>query len=83
MFIGYARTSTVDQIAGLEAQLKELRSAGCEKIFQEQASSVDVRNQLQSAIEFIREGDALIVTKLDRLAGVSYVFFLFGLITIP
>jgi DNA invertase Pin-like site-specific DNA recombinase len=68
MFIGYARTSTVDQIAGLEAQLKELQTAGCEKIFQEQTSSVDVRSQLQSAIEFIREGDTLIVTKLDRLA---------------
>ncbi len=68
MFIGYARTSTVDQVAGFEAQLKELLSAGCEKIFREQVSSVELRTQLQAAIEFIREGDALIVTKLDRLA---------------
>lgn len=68
MLIGYARTSTVDQIAGLEAQLKVLLSAGCGKIFQEQTSSIDVRSQLQSAIEFIREGDTLIITKLDRLA---------------
>lgn len=68
MIIGYARTSTADQIAGLEAQLRELQAAGCEKIFKEQASSVDTRIQLQSAIEFIREGDVLVVTKLDRLA---------------
>ena len=68
MIIGYARTSTADQIAGLEAQLKELQLAGCEKIFQEQASSVAVRLQLRSAIEFSREGDLLVVTKLDRLA---------------
>ncbi len=68
MLIGYARTSTVDQVAGFEAQIKELLSAGCEKIFREQVSSIDIRNQLQSAVEFIREGDTLIVTKLDRLA---------------
>jgi DNA invertase Pin-like site-specific DNA recombinase len=68
MIIGYARTSTTDQIAGLEAQLRELQSAGCAKIFKEQASSVDTRVQLESAIEFIREGDVLVVTKLDRLA---------------
>lgn len=68
MIIGYARTSTVDQKAGLEAQLKELQSVGCEKIFHEQASSIEMRSQLRSAMEFIREGDALVVTKLDRLA---------------
>lgn len=68
MIIGYARTSTTDQIAGLEAQLRELQAAGCEKIFSEKASSVDIRPQLQSAIEFVREGDFLVITKLDRLA---------------
>lgn len=68
MNIGYARTSTVDQIAGFETQLKELKTAGCKKIFQEQVSSVGVRTQLQLAIDFSREGDLLIVTKLDRLA---------------
>lgn len=68
MIIGYARTSTTDQIAGLEAQLRELQLAGCAKIFKEQASSVDTRVQLESAIEFIRESDVLVVTKLDRLA---------------
>lgn len=68
MIIGYARTSTVDQIAGLEAQLRDLRDAGCEKIYQEQISSVASRAQLQAAIEFVRDGDVLVVSKLDRLA---------------
>jgi DNA invertase Pin-like site-specific DNA recombinase len=68
MIIGYARTSTADQIAGLEAQLKELQSAGCEKIFREQASSIEARCQLRSAIEFARENDVFVITKLDRLA---------------
>jgi DNA invertase Pin-like site-specific DNA recombinase len=69
MKVGYARTSTLDQKHGLAAQLEELQAAGCEKIFQEQLSSVDEnRSQLEAAIEFVREGDELIVTKLDRLA---------------
>ena len=68
MIVGYARTSTVDQVAGFEAQVKELAAAGCEKVFHEQVSSVTVRLQLQSALEFIREGDVFVVTKLDRLA---------------
>ncbi|MDG4650179.1 recombinase family protein [Roseibacterium sp. SDUM158017] len=70
MLIGYARTSTLDQKAGLEAQREELRSAGCEKVFEEQVSSVDTaaRTRLAEAIEYIREGDTLIVTRLDRLA---------------
>lgn len=68
MKIGYARTSTVDQIAGLEAQLSELQAAGCEKIFHEQVSSIVIRKELQAAMEFVREGDMLVVTKIDRLA---------------
>lgn len=68
MIIGYARTSTVDQIAGFEAQLRELEAANCQKIFREQVSSVAVRAQLEAALEFGREGDVLVVTKLDRLA---------------
>ena len=63
-----ARTSTVDQVAGFEAQFKELSASGCEKIFREQVSSVTVRLQLQSALEFVRDGDVFVVTKLDRLA---------------
>lgn len=68
MIIGYARTSTVDQIAGFEAQLRELEAANCKKIFREQVSSIAVRVQLEGALEFAREGDVLVVTKLDRLA---------------
>lgn len=70
MLIGYARTSTTDQEAGYEAQLRDLQAAGAEKIFGEQVSSVDVdaRAQLAAALEYVREGDKLIVTKLDRLA---------------
>lgn len=68
MLIGYARTSTSDQKAGLDAQLKALQKAGAEKTFSEQVSSVAERTKLAAAIEFAREGDTLIVSKLDRLA---------------
>ena len=68
MIVGYARTSTLDQVAGFDAQIKELKAAGCDKLFQEQVSSVGKRGQLEASIEFIREGDVLVVTKLDRLA---------------
>jgi DNA invertase Pin-like site-specific DNA recombinase len=66
--VGYARTSTLDQQAGFDAQIRDLTAAGCEKIFSEQVSSVGKRPQLEAALDFIREGDTLIVTKLDRLA---------------
>jgi DNA invertase Pin-like site-specific DNA recombinase len=68
MLIGYARTSTLEQEAGLRAQKATLAGIGCEKVFEEQTSSVGKRPALLSAMEFVREGDALIVTKLDRLA---------------
>ncbi len=68
MLVGYARTSTVEQVAGFEAQMKELEVTQCEKIFREQVSSVDRRAQLQAALEFVRQGDVLVTTKLDRLA---------------
>jgi DNA invertase Pin-like site-specific DNA recombinase len=68
MLIGYARTSTTEQVAGLEAQERELRAAGVEKLFREQTSSVGERRQLEAALEFAREGDTLVITKLDRLA---------------
>lgn len=70
MIIGYARTSTIDQTAGLEAQRRDLNEAGCDRIFAEQVSSVDKdkRTKLEEALEFVREGDTLVVTKLDRLA---------------
>ena len=68
MLIGYARVSTTDQIAGLDAQVRDLRATGCTKIFVEQVSSVAARAQLVLAIEFVREGDVLVTTKMDRLA---------------
>ncbi|MGR3503564.1 recombinase family protein [Pseudaestuariivita sp.] len=68
--IGYARTSTLDQKAGLDAQKRDLEAAGCDRLFIEQVSSVDVkeRHKLAEALDFMREGDTLTVTRLDRLA---------------
>ena len=68
MLIGYARTSTTDQQAGFEAQLVELKAYGCERMYQEQVSAVASRGELDRAIDMLREGDKLVVTKLDRLA---------------
>ena len=69
MMIGYARTSTADQEAGLEAQERDLRTAGCDRVFSEQVSATAAkRPQLAAALEFLRQGDVLAVTKPDRLA---------------
>jgi DNA invertase Pin-like site-specific DNA recombinase len=69
VLIGYARTSTTDQKAGLEAQLRDLKAAGCRKVFREELSSLAAtRPQLEAALDWVREEDVLIVTKLDRLA---------------
>src|SRR3954447_16853576 len=68
MHIGYARTSTAEQEAGLEAQERDLRAAGCQKVFSEQVSSVARRERLEAALDYVREGDTLIVTRPDRLA---------------
>lgn len=68
MLIGYARVSTVDQVAGLEAQERDLRATGCTKLMMERVSSVAQRDQLAAALDFAREGDTLVVTRLDRLA---------------
>ena len=68
MLVGYARVSSVGQ--DLEVQLDQLSAAGCEKIFAEKRSgrSVKDRPQLQEALQFAREGDTLVVTRIDRLA---------------
>lgn len=65
--VGYARTSTRDQEAGLEAQIRDLRAAGCTEIFSEQVSSVGERAEFDRALASLRGGDKLVVTKLDRL----------------
>lgn len=66
--VGYARTSTSEQVAGLEAQERDLRAAGVTKLYSEQVSSIAHREALQQALDYIREDDVFIVTKLDRLA---------------
>ena len=67
MIIGYARVSTDGQ--SLESQEAALRNAGAEKVFAEKVSgAVTDRRQLAKAIAALREGDVLLVTRLDRLA---------------
>jgi DNA invertase Pin-like site-specific DNA recombinase len=68
MLVGYARTSTADQKAGLAGQDRDLRAAGVEKVFSEQVSSVAQRAVLTECLSFLRGGDVLVVTKPDRLA---------------
>lgn len=66
MEIGYARVSSNGQ--NLQSQIELLKKAGCEKIFQEKRSGTqtDKRVELQNALDFVREGDSFIVTRLDR-----------------
>ncbi len=68
MLVGYARVSSLGQ--SLEVQEAALREAGCEKLFAEKRSGTtrQGREALQEALEFVREGDVLLVTRLDRLA---------------
>jgi DNA invertase Pin-like site-specific DNA recombinase len=67
MLVGYARVSTIDQNPAL--QMDALRAAGCDRIFTEKASgSHRDRPQLQAALDYLREGDVLVVWKLSRLA---------------
>jgi DNA invertase Pin-like site-specific DNA recombinase len=68
LIVGYARTSTWDQTAGLAAQQRELKAWGCEKIFAAQASGAGQRKRLAECLAFLHEGDVLTVTKPDRLA---------------
>lgn len=67
MLVGYARVSTTDQ--DLSIQLAALSGAGCEKVFAEKKTGTNTqRDELQAAMEFVREGDVLLVTRLDRFA---------------
>ena len=68
MLVGYGRTSPVDQQASIQTQERDLSAAGCGKLFIEQVSSIGRRQQLDAALDYVRDGDTLIVTKLDRLA---------------
>ena len=57
MMIGYARTSTLEQNASLEAQRESLKAIPCDRVYEEQISSVAFRAQLRAAIDYTREGD--------------------------
>ena len=65
---GYARVSSLDQDTSLQAET--LRQAGCHRIWEEKASgtSRQHRNELDSLLGFLREGDTLVITRIDRLA---------------
>ena len=66
MLVGYARVSSTGQ--NLDSQLEALKNIGCTKIFMEKKSGKQYENrlELQNALDFVREDDTLIVTRLDR-----------------
>ena len=66
--VGYGRVSSVGQ--SLDVQTEHLRAAGCERVFVEKRSGTSAtgRLELQAALDWVRDGDVLIVTRLDRLA---------------
>jgi DNA invertase Pin-like site-specific DNA recombinase len=68
MLVGYARVSSTGQ--SLDLQIEALEAAGCEKVYSEKASgrSTNERTQLDRALDQLRRGDTLVVTRLDRLA---------------
>jgi DNA invertase Pin-like site-specific DNA recombinase len=67
MLVGYARVSTIDQ--NLDLQTDNLRAAGCERVFTDRASGARAdRPGLRDALGFARDGDLLLVWKLDRLS---------------
>ena len=67
MIVGYARVSTTDQC--LDVQMDELADHGCERIFQDQASGTSrARAGLIEMLQFVRDGDTIVVSRLDRFA---------------
>jgi DNA invertase Pin-like site-specific DNA recombinase len=66
--VGYARASTVDQ--DLSIQIAALKAAGCDPIRSEKRSGTTVagRDELRTVLDFLREGDTLTITRIDRLA---------------
>lgn len=66
MKIGYARVSTADQ--NLDLQISALEKAGCTTIFKEKRSAIKERPELDKMMSYLREGDIVVVWKLDRLA---------------
>jgi len=75
--VGYARVSTVGQT--LDAQLDQLRAAGCTTVYQEKASGVRAdRRELGKMLKRLAAGDVVTVTRIDRLARST--FDLFGIV---
>ena len=68
MRYGYARVSTIDQ--NTEAQVQALKVAGCDNVRTEKKSGTKMegRDELATLLQFMREGDTLVVTRIDRLA---------------
>ncbi|WP_345741844.1 recombinase family protein [Roseibium album] len=65
--VGYARVSTIGQ--SLDVQVEKLRKVGVDKLFEEKRSGVDAhRPALRQCLEYLREGDTLIISRIDRLA---------------
>ena len=75
MLVGYARCSTDTQEAGLEAQIRDLTAARCEVIYNEFASAVGERSEFTEAINQLKPGDTLVVTKIDRFARSNIGFW--------
>jgi len=67
---GYARTSTTDQNAGLDDQIKRLHTEGCDKVYFEQASATDLgaRKEWTKLLQSLQTGDMVVITKIDRAA---------------
>ena len=67
MKVGYARVSSADQ--DLAIQIQALEECGCDKIYQEKRSGTTTlgREQLQECLDFVRDGDELVITRIDRI----------------
>ena len=69
--VGYARVSSVGQ--SLDVQLDKLAAYGCDKVYEEKVSGTTAnRTQLQAVLDYVRSGDTLVITKLDRLARSTF-----------
>lgn len=71
---GYARVSTIGQT--LEAQLDQLKAAGCKRVFREKVSGARAdRRELNKMLNKLEEGDVVVVTRIDRLARSTFDLF--------
>ena len=69
--VGYARVSSIGQ--SLDVQLEKLTVDGCEKVYQEKRSGTTAdRRELKAVLDYVRDGDMLVITKLDRLARSTF-----------